>query len=137
VYRDFFDWKAMNDLVSPDAGWSYANMGWPEKIRRHREKARLSQGELAEMVGVRQSRISQWENGRGEPGPGELFRLSRALGVTLDYLADDSADEPPTPTPQLSPDDVVRLTLARRYPLPVLVELLAPIQPGYLEPRGE
>lgn len=58
-----------------------------ERIKRQRLERRLTQTELAERSGVRQSLISRLENGtRDNPGADVLRRLARALGCTTDYL---------------------------------------------------
>lgn len=53
------------------------------KVKNFREKRRLSQEELGEIVGSRQSTISDIENGRRLPSVRMLFALSAALNVDL------------------------------------------------------
>ena len=52
-----------------------------EKIRALREAKGLSQTELAEALGVDQTTISAWENGKAEPTLFNLRRLADLLGV--------------------------------------------------------
>lgn len=52
-----------------------------EKIRQAREKAGLSQHELAQALGVSHAAISFWESGRTAPTIGNLYRLASILGV--------------------------------------------------------
>lgn len=47
-----------------------------------RKKARFSQEELAERVGVHLNTISMWENGISSPNSQKLKRLAQALNVT-------------------------------------------------------
>lgn len=51
---------------------------------------RLSQGlkqtDLAKISGVSQSNISLYENGREKLFAGHLWRLARALGVSMEFL---------------------------------------------------
>ena len=47
----------------------------------------LSQGEVADAVGVTQSTVSQWEKGAQEPPLATLTALARVLGVSAGYLA--------------------------------------------------
>ena len=56
----------------------------------------LSQKGLAEAIGIDPARLSQWRRGRWRM-PVELgVRLARVLGVTAEYLVDDTLDGPPT-----------------------------------------
>ena len=57
-----------------------------KRMRDRRRELRVTQAQLAEMVGTAQARISQIENGESEPSIDVLMRLARALGVTTDYL---------------------------------------------------
>lgn len=61
-------------------------LGQPEnRIARYRKRAGLSQKELAETAGVKQSQISRWESGN-MPSLPNLDRLSSALGCSIDEL---------------------------------------------------
>lgn len=57
-----------------------------DTIRELREKAGISQGELAKAMGVTQGAVSQWENGMSHPKIPLLKRLAETLGVTVDEL---------------------------------------------------
>lgn len=50
-------------------------------MRELREKAGLTQGELAERLGVTQSTITYWETGKCYPRPDKLLRLEALFGV--------------------------------------------------------
>ena len=50
-------------------------------MRELREKAGLTQGELAERLGVTQSTITYWETGKCYPRPDKLLKLEELLGV--------------------------------------------------------
>ncbi len=54
-------------------------------VRESRLGAR-SQSLLAKRIGVSQSELSRWENGRREPGILDFVKYARACGVGLDYL---------------------------------------------------
>ena len=55
---------------------------------------------LATLIGVHHSRLSKWRGGTGEPDRLQLLAMSRALGVGMEYLADDLIEAPaPAPTP--------------------------------------
>ena len=55
-------------------------------IRECRIERRLSQQKLADLVGVHQTAVSQWEKGRTAPDKQSLLRLSSVLGVSADRL---------------------------------------------------
>jgi DNA-binding XRE family transcriptional regulator len=55
-------------------------------IRMARKEADLSQGKLAERLGVRQSSVSQWERGTTEPAGQRLLDLMRELSGLADAL---------------------------------------------------
>lgn len=53
-----------------------------EKIRIFREKAGLSQRELASALNISQSAIAQWESGETQPTIDNLRKAADILGVT-------------------------------------------------------
>jgi DNA-binding XRE family transcriptional regulator len=57
-------------------------------IRAAREAARLTQEELAALVGVRRTRVNDWENGRHQPSRQHLAELCAALGHTRGWFYD-------------------------------------------------
>lgn len=63
-----------------------------EKILYYRRAAKLSQEELAAMVGVSRQAVSKWELGDATPEVDKLLALARAFGVTTDELL--SGEEP-------------------------------------------
>lgn len=54
-----------------------------EKIREYRQARRLSQKELAKMIGTSQSCIFHYEKGTKDPRLSTLERIAKALGVTV------------------------------------------------------
>ena len=66
-----------------------------EKIREARRKCGLSQEQLAEKISVSRSAIAKWETDKGLPDVGNLKMLAKLLGVSVDYLLDETktADE--------------------------------------------
>jgi transcriptional regulator with XRE-family HTH domain len=59
----------------------------PSALRAAREKAGLTQHELARLVGVAGGeRVSRWEAGRSTPQPELLVKLARALGIATRRL---------------------------------------------------
>jgi transcriptional regulator with XRE-family HTH domain len=57
-------------------------------IKQARKAAGLSQERLAEMVGVSQGAVAQWEAGITHPSYKVLKPLTAALGITLDELVE-------------------------------------------------
>lgn len=70
-----------------------------EKIKSAREKAGLTQAQLAEKVGTTSQNISQYERGIRNPKYNTLEKIARSLGVDVEYfhknLFDISAPDDP------------------------------------------
>lgn len=45
-----------------------------------------TQEEFAKAIGVDQTTVSKWETGRSKPRVGELSRIAKVCGVTVDKL---------------------------------------------------
>ncbi len=56
------------------------------RIRKFREQAGLSQKELAQQIGVSNSRVSNWEQGINRPDADILAALCTALNVSPSLL---------------------------------------------------
>lgn len=52
----------------------------------------LSQGELSRRIGVSQSAVCNWLNGKKEPGIESLWKLSEYFDVSVDYLIGKESD---------------------------------------------
>ena len=64
-----------------------------QKLRQERERANLSQEELARKAGVSQQAISMLENeNRKNPRIDTVASIARVLGCTVDDLIDDIDD---------------------------------------------
>jgi transcriptional regulator with XRE-family HTH domain len=62
-------------------------MKMQERIRRARRRAGLSQTELAEVVKVRRSAVSNWESALGvQPSMQNMVAIARACGVAIEWL---------------------------------------------------
>ena len=57
-----------------------------QRIKELRTEKRLTQVELAQLVGCSQPMIVMWEKGACEPTASAIVKLSEALGCTTDYL---------------------------------------------------
>lgn len=80
-----------------------------EKLIVLRDRAGLSQMELADRLGVSRQAVSRWESGDTTPTMDKLKSLARIYGVSLDWLCSDTADgEPPEaakPEADRNPDE--------------------------------
>ena len=56
------------------------------QIRKHRQKAQLSQEELADRIYVSRQTISNWENDKSYPDVNSLVLLSEIFQISLDSL---------------------------------------------------
>ena len=65
------------------------------KIKMLRVKKRISQVELAEVVGVSQPTIVAWENNKHYPGYEEIVKMCRLFEVNVDYMLDFDLQEFP------------------------------------------
>lgn len=65
-----------------------------EKLAYLRKEKGLSQLKLAEMMDISRQAISRWETGVAVPSSDNLKYLGDIYGVSLDFLLNDSADDP-------------------------------------------
>ena len=65
-------------------------MALGENIRKRREELRLSQGYVAEQLGVSRQAVSKWETGQSEPTAGNLVQLAEVFGISLSELESPS-----------------------------------------------
>ena len=63
-----------------------------DKLQMLMARSGLNGQRLARKAQVSDSEISRILQGKSRPGLDNAFRLARAVGVSLDYLADDSID---------------------------------------------
>lgn len=59
------------------------------RFKGYREKANLTQQQLAEKMEITQKSITKWETGKGYPRADKLPTLANALGCTIDELFDE------------------------------------------------
>lgn len=55
-------------------------------IRGERSRLDMTQGQLAESLGVAESTIRRWEDGATRPSPQALIDMSGMFGCTIDWL---------------------------------------------------
>jgi len=68
-----------------------------ERIIELRKAASLSQGQLAERMGVTRQAVSKWENDISTPDPLRLIQLADALNTDSEYLASGKHATVPSP----------------------------------------
>lgn len=78
-----------------------------ERIAYYRGKLGLSQGELAEQLGVSRQAVSKWETDAGLPDLERLIALSRLYHITLDELVKGEAPEETVEAPEEVPVDAI------------------------------
>ncbi len=85
----------------------------------------LNGQKLARLSEVSDSEISRILQGKSRPGLDNALRLAQALGVSLDYLADDKLDsETPEPADSLSPEERKILGIIQKIGYPQVVTIL-------------
>ena len=89
-------------------------------IYRLRTERNLSQGDLAEALGVSRQSVSKWETGGSVPDLDKLVKLSQLFGVSLDELVLDRKppceEAPPQEAPQEAPPPVTVVVQRERTP---------------------
>jgi transcriptional regulator with XRE-family HTH domain len=70
-------------------------MRFEEKLRKQMLHQHFNQQKLAKASGVSDSEISRILSGKSLPGLENALKLARAVGVSVDYLADDTINEEP------------------------------------------
>ena len=69
-----------------------------ERITQLRNQKNMSQGQLAQTIGVSRQAISKWENDQSSPDTIHLIKLSDILDTDVEYLATGRkpvCEEPP------------------------------------------
>jgi transcriptional regulator with XRE-family HTH domain len=77
-------------------------MNFGQTLKQLREKAGLSQADLAARAGVRLPTVQSWEQGRRSPVSPDFFKVVRVLGVPADAFAecDEASAEDRDQAPQ-------------------------------------
>lgn len=70
-----------------------------ERITNLRKARDLSQGQLANLMGVSRQAISKWENDTASPDTLNLIRLAEVFESDIAYLATGESTEVPMPEP--------------------------------------
>ena len=82
----------MNALLTPTSGeiivddYRITATEKPESLKQLRQKNKLTQSELAEILNLKPTAISNYESKRNEPSFDKLIALARYFDVSCDYL---------------------------------------------------
>lgn len=60
-----------------------------DNIRQYRERAEITQKEMADRLGVKQSAVSMWETGAALPRADMLPKIAKLLGCTISDLFEE------------------------------------------------
>ena len=89
-----------------------------KKFRRFRIKAGLSQKEAAELIGVKNYQLGNYETNRSEPSIAVLKKMSQVYGVSIDALVgnyrtleEKGLDLKPIENDLYEPDEVLKTIL--------------------------
>lgn len=64
-----------------------------EKIKEARKQKKLTQKQLADLIGAAHNSISDWEKNKNKPDPDTIELLCGTLGITPNYLLASSDDD--------------------------------------------
>ena len=88
------------------------NLG--DTIYRLRTEKNMSQGDLADALGVSRQSVSKWENGNATPDLDKLIKMSELFGITLDELVGrDAPYQPETFTSSPITETVPRISVQK------------------------
>lgn len=90
------------------------------RLRAAREKAGLSQGQVAKLLGIHRPTISEIEAGRRKVSAEELGYFAKTYGVSISWLA-NSESEVSNPEIELAARELAKL---KKQDLDVLLDLL-------------
>ncbi len=65
------------------------DMTMGKRIMQLREQKQLTQGDLAQILGVTRSALSHYENGRRRPSYDKLRMLAGYFSVSIEYVLED------------------------------------------------
>lgn len=78
-----------------------------ERIKELRKSKKMSQSELGKFIGVSQTTVTAWENGRAEPSSSYVTKLATFFNVSTDYLLGRDPKEDALKTADLADDDTI------------------------------
>lgn len=103
-------------------------MSFSTKLRALLKERGWTQGNLADLLETSQSQVSDWMRDKTFPSIPSGLKLARVLGVTMDYLFDDSIEE--LPKPELTSEERTLLAVIRRLGAEEVIVRLTTGAPG-------
>ena len=86
-------------MPDADTNWySDDNATFGDRLATARERAGLSQTDLAHKLGVKESTLIAWEEDRKEPRANRLSTLAGMLGISLSWLLTGEGHGPDSPS---------------------------------------
>lgn len=90
-----------------------------DKIKTLRKSLGYSQEELAKIINVHQTAVSQWEQGRTTPDIETIKKLASLFNVSVDYLLDRSN----APANPIDPFSFSNIQPVKKHRIPLLGEI--------------
>jgi len=57
-----------------------------ERLKQSRQRKKVTQQQIADILGIDRTTVTHWEKGRNTPNPNQLAKIASYLGVSADYL---------------------------------------------------
>ena len=89
-------------------------MDFSERLKELRIKNDMQQNQLSELVNLKPSAISKYENGSTQPSIDMLIKLADIFNVSLDYIVGKSSIPNPYTTDNVSPKEFDLVVRFRR-----------------------
>lgn len=89
-----------------------------ERIAAIRKEMKLSQDKFGELVGKSQRTVAAWEAGARVPSFAVLINLSKALGVSVDYLVGKTNSKETKKEPAVDDGELLENIISRIQDLP-------------------
>jgi len=113
----------------------HSGMSLGSRIKHARQRAKLTQQQVADHFGIARVSVTQWESERARPDPRKLIGLTELLGVTIGYLlqGDPLPEEepkqatPPAPAIRQQPAFVRPAEMSPLVPAPDLSDERLPV----------
>ncbi len=77
-----------------------------EEIKNLRRQQKLTQQQLADLVGVSRTTVINWEMGKNIPDSQNVFNIAQALNVPVSALIGEGAHDSPPPSPKITPAEI-------------------------------
>ena len=106
----------------PQGGHIVSAMDFPERLATLRNERGMTQGTLAEHVGIHVSQLRRYEAGSSSPTLDVLRKLAVALSVSADTLVFDENERGPDEDLRLQFEATTRLTDDEKHVVKAVIE---------------